>query len=331
MRRGETTLRWLLRPIQHLLDDPAITEIVVNVSGEVGTEANGVFSWHAIPEFDFNRLEAIAITAASLLSTTISAEHPICKTVLPDGQRMTVCRPPVTAYDNIIFCIRKPPKTARKFGDPDMEDLLSMVNAEPPRRSGNNLKLIELYHQQDWYGLLDAAVAARCTIGAVGLMGSGKTDFLRRLIDHVPQHDRLATVEGSPEFGDIGPKNRIQLFYDDERPGRTSVDIVRVCRRLYPKTIAFQEVLGAEAFTLAYAVFSGANSFTSWHAPPGGEIEAMALMMRQHDACANAPQEYLIKLVRQCFDIIVYFDRTPQDGFKVRRLWFKAVEEEITA
>ena len=124
IRPGETTLRHLLAPVQDVLDDPATTEIVVQRPGEVGIEQHGHWSWRTIEAFDFQRLDAIGLLAGSLLSKPFDPAHPICMTTLPDGQRCTLCRPPVTAPGTISVTIRIPSKAVHRVRDPDFGDLM---------------------------------------------------------------------------------------------------------------------------------------------------------------------------------------------------------------
>ena len=197
-------------------------------------------------------------------------------------------------------------------------------------RSKVDGRLLALYRAQDWTAFLAEAVKARKTIGTAGKTGSGKSDLLRRLLGAVPEDHRIVTIESDPEFGAVGPRNRVNLFYHDEREGQRAVDVVKASLRMFPTTLAFQEVRGPEAFALMRAVISGHNSFTSWHSDEGDEMNAMCMMLRQHEACETVPQEHLAALIRQCFDIIVSCSR---DGgsFQVRRVWFKAAGQEQEA
>lgn len=68
MRAGETTLRHLLAPIGDALNNPITTEIVIQKPAEIGVEQDGKWSWHDVPEFTFQRLDAISLLAGSLLS-----------------------------------------------------------------------------------------------------------------------------------------------------------------------------------------------------------------------------------------------------------------------
>jgi len=327
VRHGEATLRHLLAPIQDLLGDPDVTEIVVNRPGEIGAERGGEWLWRDEAAFDVQRLDAIALLAGRMTSREADPAHPLCGSTLPDGQRIQICRPPATRPGVIAMCIRKPPRTPRRLEDPDLADLFAVANEGTTGSSEADAKLVALYRAKDWMAFLADAVTARKTIGTAGLTGSGKSDLLRRLLGAVPDQHRIVTIESDPEFGEVGPRNRVNLFYNDDREGQRAVDVVKASLRMFPSTIAFQEVRGPESFALMRAILSGHNSFTSWHAAEGGEVAAMCMMLRQHDSCRTTPDEQLAALVRLCFDIIVFCDRSAGEGFRVRRVWFRAAEQ----
>jgi type IV secretion system protein VirB11 len=326
MLPGERPLRAFLEPIADILGDPATNEVVINRPGEVGIEQRGKWSWRDCPDFTFERLDQIGILAAYQTGRELDGDHPLANSTLPDGQRIHICRPPATLPGVTAMCIRKPPKEARKLREPDLADLFSEANTGPARRSAADAGLVDLYRARYWLAFLEGAVAARKTIGATGLTGSGKSDFLRRLLGAAPETDRVITIESDPEFGPVGPRNRVNLFYNDDRPGQRAIDVVNTSLRMYPKTLAFQGVRGPEAFPLMRAIISGHNSFTSWHAEDGDEVGAMAMMLRQHPACQTTPPEQLEALTRRCFDIIISFDRYGE-AFRVRRVWFRSAEE----
>ncbi len=159
MRNGETTLRHLLAPIQDVLDDPVTTEIVVQRPGEVGIEQHGQWSWRRVEAFDFQRLDAIGLLAGSLLSKPFDPASPICMTTLPDGQRCTLCRPPVTAPGSISITIRIPSKVIHTIRDPDFGDLMRAAANRPAEHSEADAELVALYHAKEWPAFF--ALAAR--------------------------------------------------------------------------------------------------------------------------------------------------------------------------
>src|SRR5262249_48181772 len=102
MTPGEATLRHLLEPIVEPLRHPDTTEIVIQEPGKVGIEQRGTWSWREGPEVTFAALDAIGILAGTLLSKDFDAAHPIVETTLPDGQRFTAIRPPITPLGTIF-------------------------------------------------------------------------------------------------------------------------------------------------------------------------------------------------------------------------------------
>lgn len=328
MPYGETTLRALLKPIQHLLDDPEITEIAINKPHEVATELNGEWSWHEIDAFDFRTMDAIGILSGRMNGRESDAEHPYCRGTLPDGQRIMTVRPPVTISSEIIaMCIRKPPQKARRTSDGDFAGIFTNTNTMSAAEAARNDHLVHLFQKKDWVNFWTVAVKARKTIGITGSTGSGKTDLLRRYLCDVPEDRRIVTIESDPEFGAIGPRNRVALLYNEDHPRMTATAAVKAAKRLYPKSIWFQEVTGDEAFALTQALLSGhSGGGTSWHAERGQEIESLATMIRQSDEGRAIPKESMHAYVKSCFDIIAWCEKG-ESGYEAPSVWFKAAEE----
>lgn len=316
----------LLKPINDLLADPAITEIVINRPGEVGWEKDGRFTFLDVPELDFETLDAMGIVSGFLTNRNFDPAHPFCGSTLPGGQRIHMCRPPVTPSGVISMCIRKPPRKSRRVGDDDFEPMFSNANKGKSRVARVDKQLLDLYRAGDWKAFILAAIAARKTFGVAGVTGSGKTDMLRRLLAETPEDRRIVTIESDPEFGPIGPRNRVSLFYYEDRPGMTALDAVKASLRLYPKSIWFQEVRGAEAYALGRALISGhTGGGTSWHAERGQELNALAKMIGEHPDAKNQSPDQLREFARSCFDIIIYASREGGQ-FEASDIWFKDAE-----
>jgi type IV secretion system protein VirB11 len=84
----------MLAPITELLANPDVTEIVINRPGEVGIEREGAWHWIDVPEFTFDRLDAIGVLAGFALSKEFGPADPICLTTLPGGQRFNFFNDP---------------------------------------------------------------------------------------------------------------------------------------------------------------------------------------------------------------------------------------------
>jgi type IV secretion system protein VirB11 len=325
MRNGETTLRHLLAPIQDLLDDPATTEVVVQRPGEVGVEQHGQWSWHSVDAFDVQRLDAIGLLAGSLLSKSFDPAHPICMTTLPDGQRCTLCRPPVTAPGTISITIRIPSKAVHTVRDADFGELMRAAANRPAGHSKADAALLALYHAKDWLAFFSLAVRTRKTIAATGSTGSGKTSLLRRLMQEIPGEERLVTIEDTDEFGPLPPRNRVSMFYGSANV--SAENAVEASLRMRPDRVAMQELRGAEAFAYIRLLAAGhPGGLTTWHAEDGDPFTPLALMAKTSQAGRNIPDDKLLVILRSFIDVIA-FCRRDENGFSVPSVYYRAADE----
>lgn len=328
MRPGETPLRAFLKPIEAELADPGVREIVINRPGEVGVERASGWEWRAVDEFTYERLDQIGILAGYMTGRDLDGDHPFCGSTLPDGQRVQVCRPPATLPGTIAMAIRRPATTARKLGDADFPNLFTNTNAPVSRSRQSDDELRRFLREGDYPSFFKLARRARKTIDVTGPTGSGKTDFLKRLMQETGCEARTLTVESDPEFGPIGPRNSVNIFFNEQHDGMRPEAAVAVALRMRPDEIFFQETRGAEAWAVLRARAAGhRGGGTSWHAEEGKEIDALMLMVRQHEAARSLSKAELREMCLQFVDIIVWCDRVPDEGFKVPRIWMKGEGE----
>ena len=351
MRNGEATLRHLLMPVQDALDDPATTEIVVQRPGEVGIEQHGEWSWREVEAFDFRRLDAIGLLAGSLLSKPFDPAHPICMTTLPDGQRCTLLRPPVTAPGTISLTIRIPSKAVHTVRDDDFGELMREAEIpafpERPERHSRSpsrtlrtcgcdprvdpgdadAELLALYQAQDWPAFFALAVRAKKTIAATGSTGSGKTSLLRRLMQEIPGDERLVTIEDTDEFGPLPLRNRVSLFYGSANVSAETA--VEASLRMRPDRVAMQELRGAEAFAYLRLLAAGhPGGLTTWHAEEGEPFTPLALMAKTSEAGRNIPDDKLLAILRRLIDIVAFCRRDAR-GFSVPSVYYRAAEAAL--
>ena len=337
MRNGEATLRHLLAPIQDVFDDPATTEIVVQRPGEVGIERHGQWSWRHVEAFDFQRLDAIGLLAGSLLSKPFDPAHPICMATLPDGQRCTLCRPPVTAPGTISITIRIPSKAVHTVRDPDFGDLMRAAAipafaGRPDRHSRSpgldpgdaDAELLTLYQEKDWPAFFALAIKAHKTIAATGSTGSGKTSLLRRLMQEIPGEERLVTIEDTDEFGALPLRNRVSMFYGSANI--SAENAVEASLRMRPDRVAMQELRGAEAFAYIRLLAAGhPGGLTTWHAEEGDPFTPLALMAKASEAGRNIPDDKLAVILRSLIDIVAFCRRDAR-GFSVPSVYYRSAE-----
>ena len=331
MRDGEATLRHLLAPIADALADPATTEIVVQRPREIGIERDGEWSWRHVAEFDFARLDAIGLLAGSLLAKPFDPAHPICLTSLPDGERCTLVRPPATAPGTISLTIRVPPQRVHRLRDPDFRELMQAAAqpARPSRSPGLDPRdadgeLLHLYQAKDWPAFFALAVKSRKTIAATGSTGSGKTSLIRRLMQEIPAHERLVTIEDTDEFGKLPLRNRVSLFYGSATVSAETA--VETALRMRPDWVAMQELRGAEAFAYLRLLAAGhPGGLTTWHAEEGDPFTPLALMAKTSAAGRNLPDDKLAAILKSLVDIVAFCRRDAR-GFSVPSVYYRGAE-----
>lgn len=252
-----------LGPLESLLSDPGITEIMVNRHDEIFVERSGKLQHHATVFSSEQAVLAVIDRIVSPIGRRIDESSPMVDARLKDGSRVNAVIPPI-ALRGASLTIRKFP--ARRL---TMEDLLRVgALSEPMSR------------------FLQACVVRRRNILVSGGTGSGKTTLLNVLSNCIPEGERVVTIEDSAELK-LGHAHLVTL---EARPanleGRGKVDIrdlVRNALRMRPDRIVVGECRGAEAFDMLAAMNTGhEGSLTTLHANSArdalGRLETMILM-----------------------------------------------------
>jgi pilus assembly protein CpaF len=282
-----------LGPLEPLLDDPAVEEVMVSGTAPAWVERGGRLErTEACFASEQDLRDAIERILAPLGRRVDDAE-PLCDARLPDGSRVNVVLPPL-ALDGPALTIRR----FRRQGF-SCDDLV--VNGTLPRA------LLEL---------LARAVRARCTVLVCGGTGSGKTTTLNALSSFIGAGERVVTIEDAAELR-LRQPHVVRL---EARPpnveGRGEVTIRRLVRnalRMRPDRIVVGEVRGPEALDMLTALTTGHDgSLCTVHAGSPAEalrrVEVLALM-----AGLGLPHAALREQVADAFDLVVCQARAP-DG-----------------
>ncbi len=225
-----------LRPIESLILDPEISEIMVNGSKGIFVEKDG----HIQPVHDViisQKSLAVAVrNIARRLGNDISEEKPLLDSRLPDGSRVAVVLPPCS-LNGIVLTIRK--FNAKHFA---IEDLIAggTLTAELADR----LRLAVLHHQN---------------ILISGGTGTGKTTILAALSSFIPKHERVLVIEDTAEI-QIRTPNLVRFEARREQNGFPAVtirELLKASLRHRPDRILLGEIRGSEAFDLLQLLNTG--------------------------------------------------------------------------
>ncbi len=293
-----------LGPLEPLLDDPEVDEVMVNGPELVWVERRGRIE-RAAASFggESDLLHAIERILAPLGRRADEAS-PLCDARLADGSRVNVIIPPLA--------LEGPCLTIRKF-----------------RRQGFSLDdlVAGATLSEELARFLAACVRARASILVSGGTGSGKTTTLNALSGAIPEGERIVTVEDAAELR-LRQRHVIRL---ESRPanleGRGEVSIrqlVRNALRMRPDRIVVGEVRGAEALDMLQALNTGhEGSLTTVHANGPGDalrrVETLALM-----AGLGLPHDAVREQVASALDLVVHQVREPGGARRI-----EAVDEVV--
>ncbi len=276
-----------LGPLEALLRDPAVTDVMVNGPHEVHVERDGRLLPVALGFEDDAHVERVLRRVLGPIGVRLDRTHPYADAVLPGGVRLHAILPPLA--DRPTVTLRRVPAVV-----PGWDDLAASGSVPAEVRDH-----------------LVAAVAARRNLVVCGRAGVGKTTLLARLLSEVGD-DRVVVIEDAPELHRPAP-HTVHLRVRPPTPdGIGEVDVatlVRNAMRMRPDRLVVGEIRGVEVAGLLQAMNTGHDgSMSTVHANGPDEalvrIEGMALLAGIPLAAARAQ-------VAAAIDLVVALDRSP--------------------
>ncbi|WP_429809921.1 P-type DNA transfer ATPase VirB11 [Ensifer sp. B1-9] len=321
-----TVVRELLAPFTPFLDDKSLYEVIVNRPGQVLTEGSGGWRTHDLPELSFEKLMRLARAVASFSHQSIDETRPILSATLPGDERIQIVIPPATTRNTVSITIRKPSLVTFTLDDLEEREFFSGTRAVSGDAPALHQDLLELYHAGRFKEFLREAVIARKNIIISGATGSAKTTLSKALIKHIPSHERIISIEDTPELV-IPQPNHVRLFYSKGAQGLSTAgpkDLLESSLRMRPDRILLQELRDGTAFYYVRNVNSGhPGSITTVHADSAElALQQLTLLVKESEGGRNLDREDIDRLLRVSIDVIVQCKR--MDGR------FRATEIYIT-
>ena len=286
-----------LGPLQRLMDDESITDIMVNGPDAVFIERHGLVEKAPISFIDENQLLAIAKRIASRVGRRVDESSPTCDARLADGSRVNIVIPPIS-IDGTAISIRKFKKQSIdltklcQFGamSPEMAQVLM--------------------------------VAARCRLNILisGGTGSGKTTMLNALSQFISEKERIITIEDAAELK-LQQPHVVRLETRTAGIENTGLinqrDLVINSLRMRPDRIIVGECRGPEAFEMLQAMNTGHDgSMSTLHANTPRDamarVESMVMMANN-----NLPLEAIRRTIVSAVDLIIQISRLHDGTRKV--------------
>ncbi|CAM3523260.1 CpaF family protein [Marinicrinis lubricantis] len=283
--------------LQPLIDDRAISEIMVNGHESIFVERNGEVVQTDMKFENVEKLEDVIQTIVGQVNRIVNESTPIVDARLPDGSRVNVVLPPIA--------LNGPTMTIRKFPEKpmSMDDLIRFGALDEETAS-----------------FLEKLVRAKYNIFIGGGTGSGKTTFLNALAQFIPSDERIITIEDSAELQITTVPNIVRMETrnaNSEGKGSISIrDLIKSSLRMRPNRIIVGEVRGSEALDMLQAMNTGHDgSLSTGHANSTKDmisrLETMVL------SAAPLPVEVIRQQIASAIDIFIHLSRLRDRSRKV--------------
>jgi pilus assembly protein CpaF len=289
-----------LGPIEPLMQDPTVSDILVNGPRAVYVERRGRLERTRLIFRDDTHLLQVIERIVSRMGRRVDESSPMVDARLPDGSRVNAIIPPL-ALDGPVLSIR------RFAVDPLKTDDLIDLNTWTPALSA----------------IIRAAVKARLNILISGGTGSGKTTLLNVISEAIPNNERIVTVEDSAEL-QLQQEHKVRL---ETRPANiegagsvTQRDLVRNALRMRPDRIIVGEVRGPEVLDMLQAMNTGHDgSLSTVHANSTRDalarLETMILL-----SGISLPVRAMRDYIASALDLIIHLSRLSDGSRKILRL-----------
>lgn len=224
--------------LQELVDDPEVSEIMVNGPGHIFYEKDGRVQVWTQSFTSEEKMQDVIQQIVGSHNRVVNLSNPIVDTRLSDGSRVNIVLSPISLEGSVI--------TIRKFPQHPL-DMETLIAREAISREAAEL--------------LKRLVKARYSILISGGTSSGKTTFLNALSQYIPEDERVITIEDSAELQIQGVKNLVRLETRNANMEGvmpiTIRDLIRTALRMRPDRIIVGECRGAETFDMLQALNTG--------------------------------------------------------------------------
>ncbi|WP_162062826.1 CpaF family protein [Vibrio taketomensis] len=286
-----------LGPLQPLMDDESITDIMINGHHNVYIERNGLVERSMASFIDEQQLLQIAKRIAARIGRRVDDSSPTCDARLEDGSRVNIVIPPIS-IDGTAISIRKFKKQSI-----DLEQLVGFGALSPEMA-----KIL--------------MIASRCRLNILisGGTGSGKTTLLNALSQFISEKERIVTIEDAAELRLLQPhvvRLETRTSGIEGTGAITQRELVINSLRMRPDRIIVGECRGGEAFEMLQAMNTGHDgSMSTLHANTPRDalarVEAMVMMANN-----NLPLEAIRRTIVSAIDLVVQVSRLHDGSRKI--------------
>lgn len=322
--RRDVTVNHQLRLILPFLEDAGVTEVAINQPGQLFTRRFEGWVEHEVPELTAQMLMALSVALAVYNNKKL---EPILSVILPGGQRGQIVMPPACLEGMIGINIRKHSSVIRtieeleqygafdgardaSFNRPDQPTAESYLEKHDfSRLEPHEVELLRLKREKKWADFLTLAVQSKRNIIIAGKTGSGKTTVARSLIEKVPHHERILTIEDVHELILDNHRNRLHMMFGDGE-GRVSAQACLAANmRQSPDRIFLAELRSQEAWDYLNSLNTGhPGSISTTHANNAiSTFSRVASLIKQSEIGRTLEWDLIMREIYSTLDIVIFF------------------------
>ena len=290
-----------------------VSEICVNRPGEIWLEtASDGWQRVDVPQLTFERARQFctAVVNESNTGQRITDADPMVSLTFPTGQRAQFVIPPACDAGGVSITIRLPARFSKSLEQYERDGFFSEILEQAGEVGDHDRELLALREARDYAGFFRKAVVYHKNIVVAGATGSGKTTFMKSLVNHISDSERLVTIEDARELF-IKQPNVVHLLYSKGGQGSSSVTAktcMEACLRMKPDRIILAELRGDESFYFIRNCASGhPGSITSCHAGSTAQTwDQLALMVKASSEGSGLEFAVIKRLLMMTIDIVVH-------------------------
>jgi len=333
MNRELSTLELHLAPLQIYLEDPSVTEIVINRPGEVLTEGRHGWQSYQVAAITFAWCLDVANLVANQASASISEEMPLLSAQLPGGERLQVVIPPTVPAGTVSLTIRRPSTNVMSldaiFASGAFENTrcVQSIRLDAEERaaieadlSDADKQLLEIFRKKDWRTFLARAILRRKNIIVSGRTGNA-------LVSMISATERLITVEDVREMRPPH-QNVVSMVYTKDALGvakTTPKQIFEANLRMRPDRVIPAELRGDESFFFVQNVLNSGHpgTVTSIHANSAKMVfQRLAMMIKTSDEGSGINLPDILDMLYALLDITIQMEPTETGQRVVTEIYF---------
>jgi len=298
--------------VGEFMSSPDVTEICINRPGELYLESRGAWRRVEAPTLTFDRARQFctAVVNESNTGQRITDTDPVVSLTFPTGERAQFVIPPACEAGKVSITIRLPSKQTKTLSQYQEDGFFDEIVEVGGGISEADRELLELRAIRNYADFFRKAVLNKKNIVVSGATGSGKTTFMKSLVHHIPDNERLVTIEDARELF-IAQPNVVHLLYSKGGQSTSNVtakSCMEACLRMKPDRIILAELRGDESFYFIRNCASGhPGSITSCHAGSTEQTwDQLALMVKASAEGAGLEFTTIKRLLMMTIDIVVH-------------------------